>query len=163
MGVARSLVGLTLCIGGRIIFFSTSIAKNSGVTPPYLIYAATKGAIEQFSRVLAKELGAKGITVNTVSPGESQSTAGHPATPVPHIGRVSGPVDTPLFRDGKPEQVIAAFANIHPLKRIGTVDDVAPVVAFLASPEAAWVNGQNILVNGVSTCVLCESLLRRKS
>jgi len=40
------------------------------------------------------------------------------------------------------------------MKRIGTVDDVAPVVAFLASPEAAWVNGQNILVNGVSACVL---------
>ena len=58
-------------IGGRIIFFSTSIAKNSAVTPPYVIYAATKGAIEQFSRVLAKELGAKGITVNTVSPGTS--------------------------------------------------------------------------------------------
>lgn len=71
--------------------------------------------------------------------------------------RAPGPVDTSLFREGKPEQVVAAFANIHPLKRIGTVDDVAPVVAFLASPEAAWVNGQNILVNGVSTCVLCES------
>ena len=62
---------LTLLIGGRIIFFSTSIAKNSAVTPPYLVYAATKGAIEQFSRVLAKELGARGITVNTVSPGAS--------------------------------------------------------------------------------------------
>ena len=62
---------LSLSIGGRIIFFSTSIAKNSAVTPPYLVYAATKGAIEQFSRVLSKELGAKGITVNTVSPGES--------------------------------------------------------------------------------------------
>ena len=67
---------------------------------------------------------------------------------------LSGPVDTSLFRDGKPEQVITAIANTHPLKRLGTVDDVAPVVAFLASPEAAWVNGQNLLVNGVSICVL---------
>ena len=63
---------------------------------------------------------------------------------------VSGPVDTALFRDGKSEQLITAIANAHPSKRIGTVDDIAPVVAFLASPEAAWVNGQNILINGVS-------------
>lgn len=60
-----------LLIGGRIIFFSTSVAKNSAVTPSYLVYVATKGAIEQLSRVLSKELGAKGITVNTVSPGAS--------------------------------------------------------------------------------------------
>ena len=60
-----------LLIGGRIIFFSTSVVKNSAVTPPYLVYVATKGAIEQLSRVLSKELGAKGITVNTVSPGAS--------------------------------------------------------------------------------------------
>jgi len=58
-------------IGGRIIFFSTSLAKNSAVAPSYLVYAATKGAIEQLSRVLSKELGAKGITINTVSPGTS--------------------------------------------------------------------------------------------
>ena len=63
---------------------------------------------------------------------------------------ILGPVDTALFRDGKPEQLITAIANTHPSKRIGTVDDIAPVVAFLASPEAAWVNGQNILINGVS-------------
>ena len=62
---------------------------------------------------------------------------------------------TALFREGKPEQLITAVANSHPLKRLGTVDDIAPVVAFLASPEAAWVNGQNILVNGVSVYVPC--------
>ena len=69
---ARFLARLIfLSAGGRIIFFSTSLAKSSAITPPYLVYAATKGAIEQFSRVLSKELGAKGITVNTVSPGPS--------------------------------------------------------------------------------------------
>jgi len=68
----------------------------------------------------------------------------------PYTRLLSGPIDTSLFREGKPEQVITAIANTHPLKRLGTVEDVAPVVAFLASPEAAWVNGQNILVNGVS-------------
>lgn len=55
-----------------------------------------------------------------------------------------------MFRHGKPEQLITAIANTHPLKRIGTVDEIASVVAFLASPEAAWVNGQDILINGVS-------------
>jgi len=115
--------------GGRIIFFSSSLASNSAIVPPYLVYAATKGAVEQFSRVLAKELGAKGITVNTISP---------------------GPTDTALFRQGKSEQLITALANTHPAKRIGTVDEISSVVAFLASPEARWVNGQNILVNGGS-------------
>lgn len=71
-----------------------------------------------------------------------------------------GPVDTKLFTDGKPEQLITAIANTHPLKRIGTVDEIAPVVAFLASPEAAWVNGQNILINGVSIHILHERPLR---
>ena len=73
---------------------------------------------------------------------------------------LSGPVDTTGFREGKSEQAITAIANNNPAKRLGTVDDIAPVVAFLASPEAAWVNGQNILVNGVSVYILYASLLR---
>ncbi|KAF7974486.1 hypothetical protein HWV62_12036 [Athelia sp. TMB] len=113
--------------GGRIIFFSSSLTKASGVLPNALVYLASKGAIEQIARVLAKDLGARGITVNTVSP---------------------GPVDTPLFREGKTEQQIQFIAGLNPSKRIGTPDEIAPAVAFLASPEATWVNGQNILVNG---------------
>jgi len=113
--------------GGRIIFFSSSLTKASSVLPNALTYVASKGAIEQISRVLAKDLGARGITVNTVSP---------------------GPIDTPLFRSGKPEQVIQFIANLHPEKRLGQAEEIAPIVAFLASPGAAWVNGQNILVNG---------------
>ena len=99
------------------------------VPPTALVYVASKGAIEQISRVLAKDLGTRGITVNTVSP---------------------GPVDTDLFRADKSEQQIQFFVNMHPLKRLGEPNDISGVVAFLARPEAKWVNGQNILVNGVS-------------
>ncbi|KZV72062.1 NAD(P)-binding protein [Peniophora sp. CONT] len=113
--------------GGRVIFFSTSVTRMSAVSAPYLVYAATKGAIEQLSRVLAKDLGARGITVNTVSP---------------------GPVDTPLFREGKPPQVIEMIKSFAPLKRLGEPEDIAPLVAFLAGEEARWVNGQNIMANG---------------
>ncbi|KAJ7755781.1 hypothetical protein B0H14DRAFT_2978159 [Mycena olivaceomarginata] len=114
---------------GRIIFFSTSLTVATGVAPNTLVYTATKGAVEQLARILAKDpsLGAKGITVNTVSP---------------------GPVDTPLFRAGKPQGVIDAIAKAAPSGRLGEVGDVAPVVGFLASPAAQWVNGQNVRVNG---------------
>lgn len=97
--------------------------------PNAVIYIATKGAIEQAARALAKDYGARGITVNVVSP---------------------GPTDTPLFRDGKPQQVINYIEGLIPAKRLGKPEEIAPVVTFLASPAAAWVNGQNIRVNGVS-------------
>ncbi|KAI0270035.1 hypothetical protein BC834DRAFT_864668 [Gloeopeniophorella convolvens] len=113
--------------GGRIIFFSTSLAHASTVLPINLVYCASKGAVEQISRVLAKDLGARGVTVNTVSP---------------------GPTDTALFRQGKSEQMMQAIANLAPSKRLGTPEEISPVVAFLASDAARWVNGQNILVNG---------------
>ncbi|KAI0924128.1 hypothetical protein AcW1_006331 [Taiwanofungus camphoratus] len=113
--------------GGRIILFSTSLTRASAIAPNYLVYAATKGAIDQMTRVLAKDLGARGITVNTVSP---------------------GPIDTDMFREGKPEQLINLIANQHPQKRIGQPDEVSPVVSFLASEQASWVNGQNLMVNG---------------
>ncbi|KAF8996515.1 hypothetical protein BDQ17DRAFT_915848 [Cyathus striatus] len=112
---------------GRIIFFSSSLTTATTVLPNALCYVATKGAIEQIARVLAKDLGARGITVNTVSP---------------------GPVDTPMFREGKSQNLIDSIARQSPAKRLGEPEDVAPIVAFLASPAAAWVNGQNIKVNG---------------
>lgn len=102
------------------------------VLPNALVYVATKGAIEQLSRVLAKDLGVRGITVNTVSP---------------------GPTDTDLFRQGKSESDIKYIANLAPLNRLGQPDEMAPIVSFLASPAAGWINGQNIFVNGVSTAV----------
>ena len=121
-------------IGGRIIFISTSLTKASAVLPNALAYVASKGAIEQISRVLAKDLGSRGITVNTVSP---------------------GPVDTPLFRDGKTEQQIQFIAGLNPSNRLGLPEEIAPTIAFLASPAATWINGQNILVNGVSGLLPC--------
>ncbi|KAI0055305.1 NAD(P)-binding protein [Artomyces pyxidatus] len=113
--------------GGRIIFFSSSLTHASTVLPNALVYVASKGAVEQFSRVLAKDLGARGVTVNTVSP---------------------GPTDTPLFRQGKTEQAIQFIASLAPEKRLGRPDEIGPIVAFLASDGASWINGQNILVNG---------------
>jgi 3-oxoacyl-[acyl-carrier protein] reductase len=113
--------------GGRIIFFSSSLTKASSVLPNALVYVASKGAIEQIARVLAKDLGSRQITVNTISP---------------------GPVDTALFREGKTEQQIQSIVGLNPQKRLGLPEEIAPAVAFLASPAATWINGQNILVNG---------------
>ncbi|KAF9494818.1 NAD-P-binding protein [Pleurotus eryngii] len=113
--------------GGRIIFFSSSLTGSTTVLPNALSYVASKGAIEQISRVLAKDLGARGLTVNTISP---------------------GPVDTTLFRAGKPEHIIKMIASQNPNNRLGQPEDIAPVVAFVASPAAQWVNGQNIRING---------------
>ncbi|KAJ8517117.1 hypothetical protein ONZ45_g5644 [Pleurotus djamor] len=113
--------------GGRIIFFSSTLTSASTVPPNVLAYVASKGAIEQISRVLAKDLAPHGLTVNTVSP---------------------GPIDTELFRNGKTEQQIKMMASLNPNNRIGQPEEVAPIVAFLASPASQWINGQNIRVNG---------------
>lgn len=115
------------------MFFSTSLTKNSAPPPNYVLYISAKGAVEHLVRVLAKDLGAKGITVNAICP---------------------GPADTDLFREGKTEQQIQFFANMHPLKRIATPDEIAPIVAFLARDEARWINGEKMYVNGV-----CISLI----
>jgi 3-oxoacyl-[acyl-carrier protein] reductase len=109
----------------------------TAVLPNALCYVASKGAIEQISRVLAKDIGRKGITVNTFSP---------------------GPVDTTLFREGKPPHVIDAIAGQNPNNRIGLPEDIGPSVAFLASPAAQWINGQNLRVNGVSAAMFDHML-----
>ena len=111
--------------GGRIINFSSS--TTAMMLPTYSAYVATKGAVEQITRVLAKELGTKKSTVNAISP---------------------GPTDTELFRDGKTEEQINRLAQMAALGRLGDVQDIADVVAFLASDEARWITGQNIRVNG---------------
>jgi 3-oxoacyl-[acyl-carrier protein] reductase len=113
--------------GSRVIFFSSTTLIASTVAPPYLLYNATKGAIEQMVRVLAKELGKEGIRVNAVSP---------------------GPVGTDLFLKGKSDELIKTFANANPFGKLGDPDEIADVVAFLASEDSRWVSGQNIRVNG---------------
>lgn len=115
--------------GGRVIFFSSSMTSASAIVPNMLCFLASKGAIEQVARVLSKDLGNKGITVNTVSP---------------------GPLDTAQFREGKSQKWIDFFSKQSPSNRLGLPEDVAPLVAFLASPAAQWINGQNMRVNGGS-------------
>lgn len=112
------------------MFFSTSITALSSVTPNYLLYSATKGAIEQTSRALAKDLAKKGITVNTISP---------------------GPIGTDAFYEGKNDALIKTIGSWNPFNRIGTPEEIANVVQFIASPESSWVNGQNIRINGGMT------------
>ncbi len=111
--------------GGRIINFSST--TTAMMLPTYSAYAATKGAVEQITRIVAKELGSKNITVNVISP---------------------GPTDTELFKQDKTEEQINRLAQASAFARLGEVEDIADVVAFIASDEARWITGQNIRVNG---------------
>lgn len=111
--------------GGAIITMSTSVVGLQ--FPTYGAYAASKGAVEAMTLILARELRGRDITVNTVAP---------------------GPTATELFLEGKDEQTIEHLAKQPPLERLGTPADIARVVAFLAGPEGHWVNGQVLRANG---------------
>ncbi|WP_426437330.1 SDR family oxidoreductase [Bradyrhizobium genosp. P] len=111
--------------GGRIVNFSTSVVGTK--LESYGIYVATKSAIEMLTAVLSKELRGRAITVNAVAP---------------------GPTATDLFLNGKSDELIDRFAKMVPLERLGTPDDIASVVAFLAGPDGAWINGQTLRANG---------------
>jgi 3-oxoacyl-[acyl-carrier protein] reductase len=111
--------------GGRIINFSSSVVGL--LQPTYSVYAATKAAVEAMSKVFAKELRGRNITVNTVAP---------------------GPTATDLFLNGKPQAVIDHLAKLAPLERLGEPDDIARAVSFLAGADGAWINGQTLRANG---------------
>ncbi|MFE2299605.1 SDR family oxidoreductase [Streptomyces sp. NPDC059445] len=111
--------------GGAIINFSSSVLALA--IPGYTAYAATKGAVEAMTLILAREMRGRDITVNAVAP---------------------GPTATALFLDGKDEETIARMAAQPPLERLGTPEDIASVVAFLAGPGGRWVNGQVLRANG---------------
>lgn len=114
-----------LADNGSVINFSTSV--NRIMLPGYSTYVATKAAVEQLTRVFSKEVGPRGINVNSISP---------------------GPTNTELFTNGKPQEVIDRLASLSAFNRIGEPEDIAQVVVFLASDEAKWITAQNIGVNG---------------
>ena len=111
--------------GGRIVNFSTSVVGTN--LPGYAIYAGTKAAVETFTRVFAKELRGRNITVNAVAP---------------------GPIATELFLTGKSDELIQQFSRAAPLERLGQPEDIANVISFLAGPDGGWVNGQILRANG---------------
>ncbi len=110
--------------GGRIITIGSCVGERM-MTPGLVAYSATKGAVKMFTQGLSREVGGRGITVNNVQP---------------------GPIDTDLnpAAGDWAEPQIAATA----LKRYGTVEEVAALVSFLASPEAAYITGANLTVDG---------------
>jgi len=113
--------------GGRIIFVSTSVINLSNIAPAYLLYASAKGAIEQMTRVMAKDLARKGILVNAIAP---------------------GPTTTDLFLDGKSDQVLKAVASNNPFNRIGEPEEIAAAMMFLCGKDSSWMSGQVMRVNG---------------
>ena len=111
--------------GGRVVTVSSTVTRM--LLPKYGAYAASKGAIEQPTRVFAKEMGERGITANIVSP---------------------GPVNTELFTTGKTEQDIERISAMSALNRVGETGEIAELVLFLVSNKAGWVTGQNISASG---------------
>lgn len=112
--------------GGRVINIGSTLAEfpiaGAGV------YGAVKSALKSFTDSWAKDLGKQGVTVNTVIPGAT----------------------SPGMAERTPEPYRSFYQNASPFKRIGRAEEVAAVVAFLASPEASWVSGAHILANGAA-------------
>ncbi|MFC4564148.1 SDR family oxidoreductase [Nocardiopsis mangrovi] len=111
--------------GGRVVNISS--LNTALAEPGAAAYAASKAALEQFTRVAAVEFAERGITVNTVSP---------------------GPVETDLLFGNNPPEALGRIAAMTPLGRLGRPADIADVVAFLAGPDARWLTGQNLRATG---------------
>ncbi|EAW13645.1 putative oxidoreductase, short-chain dehydrogenase/reductase family [Aspergillus clavatus NRRL 1] len=113
--------------GSHVVLLSTTLCVASTIPPPYLSYVSSKGAIEQMTRVLSKDLGRRGIAVNCVAP---------------------GPTATELFNQHQTEQSLAFLRNSNPNGRIGEPEDIAGSIVFLCSSDSRWVMGQTLRVNG---------------
>jgi 3-oxoacyl-[acyl-carrier protein] reductase len=115
----------TMRDGGRIINIST--LNTTRAAPGIAPYVASKGALEQLTKVAALELGARGITVNAICPGAT---------------------DTDLLRHANPAEALVQVAQLTPLGRLGKPADIADVVALLASPDGRWLTGEIINATG---------------
>jgi len=111
--------------GGRIINLGTTLL--AATTPNYAVYAGSKAPLEDFTRALAKEIGRRGITVNTIAP---------------------GPIDTSFYHSQESAQAVAYATQASVAGRLGSVADIVPVVEFLASPRSQWITAQTLFVNG---------------
>jgi 3-oxoacyl-[acyl-carrier protein] reductase len=111
--------------GGSIIAITTSMVRHA--VPGAAAYTASKAGVEAIIRSMAKELAPRQVRVNAVAPGS---------------------IDTDLFHAGKTEEAKARSAALSPFNRIGTCEEVAEVVSFVASNKASWVHGQIIQPNG---------------
>ncbi len=127
VGAFNALSAAARCVNdqGSIIGITTSMVRVG--IPGGGPYTATKAAVESLLRSMARELAGRGIRVNGVAP---------------------GPVDTDLFNAGKTDEAKARAAAMSPFNRIGRPEEVAEVVAFLASDKASWVHGQIVQPNG---------------
>jgi 3-oxoacyl-[acyl-carrier protein] reductase len=110
--------------GGRIISIGSAVGERA-LTPGLVPYSATKGAVKMFTQALSREVGSRGITVNNVQP---------------------GPIDTDL-NPASGEWAVPQKA-FTALDRYGQVDEVAALVAFVASPESSYITGANLTVDG---------------
>lgn len=110
---------------GRVINMGTSLL--GAFTGMYGIYAGSKAPLEDFTRALAKEIGNRGVTVNTVAP---------------------GPIDTPFFHSEENEQSVAYLSAASVANRLGRIEDIVPTIEFLVSEDARWTTGQTLFVNG---------------
>ena len=111
--------------GGRYVVLSTTLTAI--MTGPYGLYSGSKAAVERMVLAAAKELGARGITVNAVAP---------------------GPIDDDFYRDAETPEAIEAATHHSPRGRLGRPEDIAPVVGWLVSEQAGWVSGQTVRANG---------------
>ncbi|MFD1770810.1 SDR family oxidoreductase [Sphingobacterium suaedae] len=114
-----------LADNGSVINVSSTTTRL--MMPGYGTYVATKAAVEHLTRIFAKEVGARGINVNVILP---------------------GPTDTELFTQGKSQELINQLASLNAFNRLGDPIDIAKVIVFLASDDAKWISGQAIGANG---------------